>query len=96
MVVSMIQFIFELPESQTIKDKRRVINSVRDRLRTKFKLSCAEVDLNDAVRFAQMGAALVSNSKDHGEKVMQNVLAFLENEMYLKMHDAEIHSEIYD
>jgi uncharacterized protein len=64
MVVSMIQILIELPEAGTIKDKRRVVRSIRDKLRVKFRMSVAEVDLQDSLAFAQIGGALVSNSKE--------------------------------
>jgi len=95
MVVSMLQIIFELPEATSIKDKRRVVNSVKDRLRHKFRLSCAEVDLLDSLRFAHVGAALVSNSREFGEGVLQKALAFVEDGFALRVHDAQIHSEQY-
>jgi uncharacterized protein YlxP (DUF503 family) len=95
MVVSMLQVIVELPEASSIKDKRRVVTSVKERLRIKFRLSCAEVDLLDSLRFAHLGAALVSNSREFGESVMQKALAFIEDGFALKVHDAQIHSELY-
>lgn len=93
MVVSMIQIVFELPESTSLKDKRRVIASVKERLRSKFKVSCAEVDLLDSLRFAHIGAALVSNSRQFGEEVMQKALSCVEDGFPLRVHDAQIHSE---
>lgn len=92
----MIQVIIELPEAFTIKDKRRVVVMAKERIRTKFHISCAEVDLQDSIRFAQLGGALVSNSREYGEKVMQKTLAFVEDGLALKVHDAQIHSEMYD
>lgn len=95
MVVSMIQVIVEIPESSSIKDKRRIVTMAKERIRSKFRISCAEVDLLDSLRFAQLGGALVSNSKEFGEGVMQKVLAFIEDGLDLKVHNAEIHSETY-
>jgi uncharacterized protein YlxP (DUF503 family) len=95
MVVSMLDIIVELPEITSIKDKRRVVFSVKERLRTKFRLSCAEVDLLDSLAFAEIGAALVSNSKEFGESVMHKALAVVENDYGLRVHDAQIHSEVY-
>ncbi len=48
MVVSMIQLIIELPEIESIKDKRRIITSLKDKLQKKFRLSVAEIDLHIA------------------------------------------------
>jgi Uncharacterized protein conserved in bacteria len=95
MVVSMLDLVIELPESASLKDKRRVVSSIKERLRTKFRVSCAEVELLDSIGFAEIGAALVSNSKEFGEGVMHKALAVVEDEYGLRVHDAQIHSEIY-
>jgi uncharacterized protein YlxP (DUF503 family) len=95
MVVSMLQVVVELPESTSLKDKRRVVLSIKDKLRAKFRVSCAEVDLLDSIRFAHIGAALVSNSREHGEEVMRKALDFVEDAFSLRVHDAQIHSEQY-
>jgi uncharacterized protein len=95
MVVSMLDIILELPESTSLKDKRKVVSSVKQRLRTKFRVSCAEVDILDSLSFAEIGAALVSNSREFGESVMHKALAVVEDEYGLRVHDAQIHSEVY-
>lgn len=95
MVVSMLDIVLEMPETTSLKDKRRVVNSVKEKLRIKFRLSCAEVDLLDSLSFAEIGAALVSNSREFGESVMNKALALVENEYGLRVHDAQIHSEVY-
>ena len=95
MVVSMLDIVIELPEATSIKDKRRVVSSIKTRLRTKFRVSCAEVDLLDSLSFAEIGAALVSNSREFGESVMHKSLAFVEDGFGIRVHDAQIHSEIY-
>jgi uncharacterized protein len=95
MVVSMLDLVIELPESTSLKDKRRVVSSVKRRLQTKFRVSCAEVDMLDSLSFAEVGAAIVSNSKEFGESVMHKALAVVEDEYGVRVHDAQIHSEIY-
>ena len=91
----MMQFIVELPESLSIKDKRRVVNSLKDKLQRKFKLSASEVDLQDSLAFSQIGVALVSNSRQFGEKVMQKAMAFVEDEGTVRLHDVSIFSETF-
>jgi uncharacterized protein len=95
MVVSMIQLIIELPDLESIKDKRRIVNSVKDKLHKRFRLSTAEVDLQDSLSFAQIGGALVSNSKVFGESVLQKALSFVENEVPGRVQDVQILSEFY-
>jgi uncharacterized protein len=95
MTVSMLRVIIELPETTSLKDKRRVVLLTKEKLRRKFQLSCAEVDLQDSLAFAELGAAMVSNSRDFGEKVLQKALSFVEDKLALKVYDAQIHSETY-
>ena len=93
MIVSMIQFIFEIPDAQSLKDKRRIIRSIKDKFLRKFRISAAEVDLQDSLRFAQIGGALVSNSRDFGETVLNKAFKMIEDEMPVRIQDMRIYSE---
>ena len=93
MIVSMIQFIFEIPDVDSIKEKRRIIHSVKDKLQRRFHMSAAEVDLNDSLSFAQVGGALVSNSRSFGESVMHKALEMIEKEIPVRIQDVSIYSE---
>jgi uncharacterized protein YlxP (DUF503 family) len=89
----MIQLIFEIPDVDSIKEKRRIIRSVKDKLQRRFHLSAAEVDLQDSLSFAQIGGAVVSNSKVFGESVLQKALEMIENEVPVRIQDVSIYSE---
>jgi uncharacterized protein YlxP (DUF503 family) len=93
MIVSMIQIIFEIPDVDSIKAKRQIIRSVKDKLQRRFHMSAAEVDLQDSLSFAQIGGALVSNSKTFGETVMQKAFEVIEKETPVRIQDVKIHSE---
>ena len=93
MVVSMLQIIFEIPDVDNIKEKRRIIRSIKDKLQRRFHMSAAEVDLQDSLSFAQIGAALVSNSKTFGETVLHKAFQTIENESPVRIQDMSIHSE---
>ncbi|MCF7928289.1 MAG: DUF503 domain-containing protein [Spirochaetales bacterium] len=93
MVVSMMQFVLEIPWAGSIKEKRSVVSSVKDRLQRRFKLSVAEIDLQRSIGFAHMGAAVVSNSRQHGEKILNKALTLLEEEIDAGLRDVEIYSE---
>jgi len=68
---------------------------MKSRLQRKFHLSCAEVDLQDSLGFAQLGAALVSNSRTFGEKVLNEAVSFVEDSFPVNIHEVQIHSEFY-
>jgi hypothetical protein len=95
MVVSMIQLLIELPPIESIKEKRRIVSSLKEKLHHKFRVSVAEVDLLDSLHYAHIGAALVSNSKIFGESVLQKALALVENHVEGRLESAEIFSETY-
>ncbi len=95
MVVSMLKFIIELPEAFSLKDKRRVVRSLKDRLSRKYKISISEIDLQASISYAQLGAALVSNSRQFGESVLEKAVDFVENEGVGRLHDYAIFSEFY-
>jgi uncharacterized protein len=95
MVVSMMQFRIGLPPIESIKDKRRIVSSLKEKLANRFHISVAEVDMQDSLRYAQIGAAVVSNSRSFGESVMQKALAFAESSCEGALLDTEIFSESY-
>ena len=93
MIVSMIQMIFQLSDIDNIKEKRRIVRSVKDKLQRRFHMSAAEVDLQDSLSFAQIGGALVSNSREFGETVMHKAFEMIERETPVRIQDMSIHSE---
>jgi uncharacterized protein YlxP (DUF503 family) len=93
MIVSMIQFVFEIPDVTNIKDKRRVVRSIKDKLQRRFRLSVAEVDLLDSRCFGHIGGALVSNSRSFGEEVLHKAFKAIEDETPIRIQDVQIYSE---
>jgi uncharacterized protein YlxP (DUF503 family) len=89
----MIQMIFEIPGAESLKDKRRVIRSLRDKLQRRFHMSAAEVDLQDSLTFAHIGGALVSNSREFGETVLNKAFKMIEDETPVRIQDMRIYSE---
>ena len=93
MIVSMIQVIFEIPDVDSIKEKRRIIRSIKDKLQRRFHMSASEVDLQDSLSFGQIAGALVSNSRTFGESVMHKAFEMIEKEIPGRIQDMSIHSE---
>ena len=89
----MIQIIFEIPDIGNIKEKRRIIKSIMDKMRSRFRMSAAEVDLQDSLSFCQIGGAIVSNSRAFGETVLQKAFNMIEKENPVRIQDMKIYSE---
>lgn len=63
-----------LSDSRSLKDKRRVLLSLKDRLRQKFNLSVAEVEDLDLWQKAVLGLSCVANEGRHLTQVMDQAL----------------------
>lgn len=74
MVVGLLSLDLLIPESNSLKDKRRALQALLDHLHNEFNVSAAEVGDNDIWRRSQVGVACVANSRAHVEAVLQQVL----------------------
>lgn len=74
MVVGLCTVELFISESQSLKDKRQVLHSLKDRLRGKFNLSVAEVDGQDLWQKAVLGMACVANEGGHVNQVLEQAL----------------------
>ena len=78
MNVGVLKITMRLPENQSLKGKRRVVNSLSSRLRDRYAVAVAEVDDNDAWQIATLGVACVSNNVRHVDEVLERVLGYVE------------------
>lgn len=69
-----IKVIFHIYYVESLKEKRRIVKSITDRVRHKYKISAAEVDYLDSLDRGSLGFGVVSNNKQHAETVLQKVL----------------------
>jgi len=59
--------------AQSIKDRRQAVRSMKDRLRTSFNVSVAELDAAELWNRATIGVVGISNSRDYLDGLMKNV-----------------------
>lgn len=62
-----------LDESHSLKDKRHFVKSLKDRLRSRFNVSVAEIDYQDLWQRGLIAVATVSSDKARAEQVLQSV-----------------------
>ena len=77
-------------EANSLKDKRQVIKSLIGKLKSRFNVSVAEVGLNDKWRHGLIGFACVTNDTVHANKMVSNVLNFIEKDTRVEIIDTEI------
>jgi len=80
MIIGVLEFRLSIFEALTLKDKRRVTKSLKDRLTHRHNISIAEVDDLDQRQLATFGIAMVSNERRYVEgalsKIVDEVRAF--------------------
>jgi uncharacterized protein YlxP (DUF503 family) len=69
-IVAVAQWELHLSGCQSLKDKRRVIKSLKDRLHQRFNVSAAEVDHQDAWQRAGLACSVVTTERRHAEEVL--------------------------
>jgi len=61
MIVGVLTVELAIFDAQSLKDKRRVILSLRQRMSQRFNVSVAEVAYNDSPKRSRLGVAIVSD-----------------------------------
>ncbi len=80
MNVGVAKVTLRLPSSHSLKEKRRVVSSIRQRVRAKFDVAIAEVERQDTWQVAVLGIASVSNSAPHAQQALEAVMRFIESD----------------
>lgn len=78
MNIGVCKVTLQIPENQSLKGKRRVVSSLCQRVRNKFRVAAAEVDDNDAWQIATIGVVCVSGSARHADETIDNIIAYIE------------------
>jgi len=63
-----------LDGARSLKDKRRIIKALKDRLRNAFNISISEVGSNDFWQTADLGIAVVANETRFCQSVLSKVV----------------------
>ena len=77
MVIGALRLKLAIFEAVTLKDKRRVVNSLKERLIGKFRVSVAEVGSLDRRRQAELGVALVANDRRFVESCLDKIVDYV-------------------
>ena len=72
-VIGVLTLELRLENSHSLKDKRNVVESLKNRLRHKFNVSVAEIDFHDLWQRSVVAAVTVSADRVQAEKVLQSV-----------------------
>jgi uncharacterized protein YlxP (DUF503 family) len=72
-MIAYLTLELRIEAAHSLKDKRQVLRSVKDGLRSHFNVSVAELDPSDVWQRATLGVASISSSRSYLEGLMRNV-----------------------
>jgi uncharacterized protein YlxP (DUF503 family) len=72
-MIALLTLELHIEAAQSLKDKRRVLRSLKDRLRNSFNVSVAELDASSLWNRATVGVVAISDSQDYLDGLMKNV-----------------------
>jgi len=90
MTVGSCKIELRIPNSGSLKDKRRIVRSLKDRLQGRFNIGIAEVDRLDEWQRATLGIAAVSNDARVVDEVLSKVVNWIEANGEVLVVDYEI------
>ena len=74
MIVGSLNVRLLIREARSLKDKRQVVSSIKDRLRNNFNISIAEIEAQDNRQIVVLGVAMVSNETQHVRAALSQVV----------------------
>jgi uncharacterized protein len=73
MPIAFLTLELQIEAAHSLKDKRQVVRSLKDRLRASFNVSVAELDPSNIWNRATIGVVSISDSRDYLDGLMKNV-----------------------
>ncbi len=90
MIVGVLQLELSITDAMSLKDKRRVVKSIKDRIAHGHNVSIAEVGALDLHRVAILGIAMVANDKGYVEGGLSKLVDFVRTVPQVDLIDYQI------
>ncbi len=93
MIVGVRTIDLHIPGCRSLKEKRFVIKSLRDRLRSKFNISVAEIDHQDLWQRSKIAIAAVNDSGAYIDGLLEKAMEMVDKERRVVIID--VNTEMY-
>lgn len=80
MIICSCEIELLIYEANSLKEKRQVIKSIIERIKSKFNASVAEVGYNELWNRSLVGFAVVSNNKTLCVESIDKIISFVDND----------------
>ena len=90
MVVGLLKVKLYMPSVRSLKDKRKILRSLKEKIRNKFNVSIAEVDYQDYHQSALLGIAQVASDTSYLQSSLERICSLIRQNPEI----AFVHTEI--
>jgi uncharacterized protein YlxP (DUF503 family) len=87
-VIGVVTWQLHLDGCSSLKDKRRVIKSLKDRLHTRFNVSVAETDHHDRWQRAELACCVAAVDRRHAASVLSSADRLVESDALARIIDS--------
>ncbi len=88
--IGVLTIVIFIPESQSLKEKRMALRSMKDQIRNKFNVSIAELDDLDKWQLATFGMVMIGNDNRFIDECLQKIVSFIETFDTIQVSDYRI------
>ncbi len=90
MTIGVLYLDFLVPDARSLKDKRRVIKGLKDRMRARFNCSVAEIEYQDVWTRCRLAACVLSGDSQHANTQLNEIASFAERQFGAELADYRI------
>ena len=91
MVIGLLTLEIFLPYSQSLKDKRKVLNTIRGRIQSRFNAAFAELDYQDKWQRSRIGIVTLNSQKGLVDQILQKICRDVEENLEGEIILSEFH-----
>ena len=91
MIIGYLSLEIYLPYSHSLKEKRKRLSAIKDKLRKKYNVALAELEYQDKWQRSKIGVVTLNSQKRMVEKQFQRILADAESMIDGEIIQSEIH-----
>ena len=89
MKVLVAKIVLIIPFANSLKDKRRVVKALKDRIWSKFRASIAEIDEHNTIQKAVLGITCVSKDKHILDNMIDRIIDLIDTTYPGVLHNCE-------
>lgn len=90
MTIGILKVVLFIPESNSLKEKRMVLHSLKARLRNNFNVAVTQIDDEDKWQKTTLAVAGVEKDKNKMNSVLSNIVNFIEEFNQVSLIDREM------